>query len=235
MTVFVHEVHRVRGRSEEAFEAAIRDELMPLLAKDDDARLLYYCHQVHGTGFAYNVLTLTAVRDGAAWEALARRMATGDLRQFAARLDELRHGVATKTLLPVHWSPLQDVDLESVPTDGREHELTLFMEDTGWPSAPLDDYIGFWGETYFPFIQNRPAEQRLLDIQASFQPAFGAGGRKEAILWQKVLDHQKLLYLLTHDTAPELKRPGTFMHDALAFRDEWESRLLRTSAWSPWF
>jgi hypothetical protein len=26
---------------------------------------------------------------------------------------------------------------------------------------------------------------------------------------------------------------GTYMADALTYRDQWESRLLRTSAWSP--
>ncbi|MBV8692983.1 MAG: hypothetical protein JOY57_15105 [Actinobacteria bacterium] len=234
-TLFVHEMHRVRGKSEEAFEAAWRDEWMPLLGKEDDARLLYYCNHVHGTGPAYTVMTLTAVRDGAAWARLAERVTRGDLRDFATRLDEMRHGVDAKVLLPVYWSPVQDVDFGSVPTTAAEHELTLFMEDTGWPSASLDEYIGFWGETYFPFIQDRPMEQRLLDIQMSFQPAYGGGNRKEAILWQKVVDHQKLLWLFTHETAPELKRPGTFMHDALGYRDEWESRLLRTASWSPWY
>jgi len=32
-----------------------------------------------------------------------------------------------------------------------------------------------------------------------------------------------------------MKQPGTFMHDALEVRDQWESRLLRTSSWSPLF
>jgi hypothetical protein len=30
-----------------------------------------------------------------------------------------------------------------------------------------------------------------------------------------------------------MRQPGTFMHDALELRDQWESRLLRTSRWSP--
>jgi len=35
------------------------------------------------------------------------------------------------------------------------------------------------------------------------------------------------------DTPEELKVPGMFMHEALAYRDTWNSRLLRTSRWSP--
>ena len=43
----------------------------------------------------------------------------------------------------------------------------------------------------------------------------------------------ELTAVLAHETAPQYRRPGTFMHDALAYRDQWESRLLRTSSWSP--
>ena len=39
--------------------------------------------------------------------------------------------------------------------------------------------------------------------------------------------------LLTREVPPELTRPGTWMHDALALRDQWQSRLLRTTRWSP--
>jgi hypothetical protein len=65
--------------------------------------------------------------------------------------------------------------------------------------------------------------------------AHGAGRRPEAILFQKVVSHEGLLRLLEHETPAEMRKPGTFMHDALQLRDQWESRLLRTSAWSPRF
>jgi len=45
------------------------------------------------------------------------------------------------SIQPLPWSPLNEVDLASVPTDpSAEHELTLYMEDTGWPYVPIDDY-----------------------------------------------------------------------------------------------
>ncbi|HZN12829.1 MAG TPA: hypothetical protein VFB78_01065 [Acidimicrobiales bacterium] len=231
--LFVHEVHRVRGRQEEAFEAAYRDELMPALAKEDDARLLWYCNHAHGSGPAYNVVTITAVRDGAAWERLADRMQRGDLRPLLRQIDEMRHGATAKLVRPVEWSPLQEVDFADVPVTAEEHGLTIYMEDTGWPQAALDDYVGFWGETYYPMLTSRPPAERLLDIEVVFEPAFGAGRRKEAILMQKVVDPARLHFLLTTETAPAYKAPGTFMHEALNYRDEWESKLLRTSSWSP--
>jgi hypothetical protein len=52
---------------------------------------------------------------------------------------------------------------------------------------------------------------------------------------QKVISHEGLLKLFETETPSELKQPGTFMHDALQVRDQWESRLLRTAAWSPLF
>jgi hypothetical protein len=230
---YVHEVHRVRGKYEDAFEAAYRDEWMPALAKEDDARLLWYLNHAHGTGPAYNVVTITAVRDGGAWERLTDRLQRGDLRDWLRTVDDLRHGATAKVLRPVEWSPLQEVDFASLSTSATEHELAIYMEDTGWPHAALDDYVKFWGDTYYPMLTSRPPEQRLLDIHAVFEPAFGAGRRKEAILMQKVVDAGTLQHLLTHETPPAFKAPGTFMHDALDYRDQWESKLLRTSSWSP--
>jgi hypothetical protein len=235
MTLFLHEVHEVRGAREEEFEAAYREGWMPTLAKSDEARLLWYTNHAHGSGLAYNVVTITAIADGAAWERLARRIQGGDLQQWMRELDDLRHDVTGKVLLPVHWSPLQDVDLASVPVDGREHELSIFMEDTGWPFVPLDDYINFWGTDYYPVLSNAPAEMKLLDIQASFQVAHGTHKRREAILWQKVVNHERLLHLLQTEVPHEFRQPGSFMHDALQYRDQWESKLLRTSSWSPLF
>ena len=231
--LFIHETHSVRGANEELFEQAMRDEWMTTLAKTDDARLLWYCVQAHGTGPAYKVVTITAARDGAAWEGLAQRVQSGDLQALARHLDEFRHRVDSKVLLAVRWSPMQQLDLGNVPTDGSIHEPTLYMEDTGWPHAALDDYIDFWQEGYFEPMRNMG--RSMLDIQAVFQSAFGSGRRKEAILMQRITDQRALMHLLTTEIAPELRAPGQFMHEALSYRDQWESRLLRTSAWSPMF
>ena len=217
--LYVHEVHEVRGRREEEFEAAFRDGWLPMLAKEDEARLLWFCHHIHGTGPAYNVVTVTAVRDGAAWERLARRLQRGDLQDWQTDVDAMRHAVTSSVMLPVPWSPLQDVDFDGVPTSPQDHQPVVYMEDTGWPDASLVDYIDFWGAGYHEPMQQRPKSDRLLDIELCFQPAYGAGRRKEGVLWQRVLDNQKLFDLLVEDTPAALKAPGMFMHEALAYRD----------------
>jgi hypothetical protein len=236
--LFLHEVHQVVGRKEDEFEAAFRDGWMPTLAKSDEARLLWYANHAHGSGVSYNVVTITAVRDGEAWEGLARRVQHGDLQEWARDVDEYRHDVRGKLLLPLPWSPMQDVDLAEVPADGVEHEPTMYMEDTMWPiEGKYPDYIEQSGSFYARTLREDrdAANPPFLEIQAAFQPAFGSHVRREVTLMQRILDVQRLLVLLTSDIPPEMRAPGTWMYDALQLRDQWESKLLRTASWSPKF
>jgi hypothetical protein len=232
--LFMHELHSVAGEHEHEFEAAFRDGWMKLLAQDDDARLLWYLNHAHGSGASYRVVTITAIRDGAAYERLADRQRRGDLLDWSRAVGALRHEVRGKMLLPVYWSPIQEIDLATVPADGSEHELSLYMEDTGWPSAPLDDYIRFWDHEYFRYMRAVPPEHSMLEIEACFQVAHGTHYRPEAMLMQKVLNYGLLLNLISEpeDYDPDVW-PGRYMHGGLRYRDQWESRLLRTSKWSP--
>jgi hypothetical protein len=233
--LFVHEVHRVVGAKEDEFDAAYRDVWMPTLAKTSDARLLWFLRLAHGSGAAYTVVTVTGFRDAGAWADLATRMRVGDLRDWAGEMDGLRHGSTAKVLVPVPWSPLQDIDLDTVPASGEEHELTVYMEDTAWPfPGGLQAYLAKAGTLYQDTLKGSSTSGRsILAMEAAFQPVFGTQHTTEVVLWQKVVDHRALLHLLTTDTPPERKVPGTWMHDALAVRDQWESRLLRTASWSP--
>jgi hypothetical protein len=229
--LFMHEVHKVRGRSDDDFEAAFRDGWMPMLGSGDDARLLWYANHAHGSGPAYTVVTVTAVRDGTAWERLARRIQQGNLRHWMRDLDELRHDVDAKLLVPLTWSPLKDVDFDDVPTDGRDHELTLYMEDTVWPyQDKFAEYIDRCGEVYAKSLDH---PNPLLTIEAAFQPALSSHRRREVALMQRIRDPHALLSLLQNEIPLDHRGPGTWMHDALELRDQWTSRLLRTSSWSP--
>jgi hypothetical protein len=231
--LFLHELHTVSGLHEDAFEAAYRDGWMPALAERDDARLLWFLKLAFGTGRAYQAVTITALADGAAYERLAQRVQTGDLRSWAATIDGARHEVRGKLLLPAEWSPLQTVDLTSVPTDGRTHEPTLYMQDSAWPhEAKLDEYLDAARTHYAPSLEQR-SERSLLTLRAVFQAALGAPRRREVVLWQRVDYPERLPALFTRELPPEVRAPGTWMHDALRVRDDWESQLLRTATWSP--
>jgi len=231
--LLLHEIHTVAGRREDEFEAAFRDGWMPTLAKDDDARLLYFLRLAHGTGRAYHLVTITALRDGNAYEQLATRVQRGDLRGWAADVDRLRHEVAGKILLPVEWSPMRDIDLASVPTDGRTHEPVLYMEDSAWPhEAMLDQYLEKARTHYAPSLEQQ-TERSLLTLLGVFQAALGAARRREVVLWQRVDFPERLPALFTRELPAHVKGPGTWMHDALEVRDDWQSRLLRSASWSP--
>jgi hypothetical protein len=234
--LFLHEIHEVVGAHEDAFEAAYRDFWLPALAQTADARLLYFLRHAHGTGPSYQVVTITALRDGAAWERLGQRATSGDLAGFVQQLDELRHDVTAKLLVPLPWSPLRDIDLDEVPVQDVEHEPSLFMEDTVWPyEGKLEAYVERAGSHYAAEMARAGAAGRaLLRVEAGFRTAFGSHRRREIVLWQKVLEPRALVALLSHEVPAEFRRPGTWMHDALALRDRWQSKLLRSARWSPW-
>ncbi|HEY1831326.1 MAG TPA: hypothetical protein VGG38_13910 [Acidimicrobiales bacterium] len=232
--LFMHETHKVIGRHASAFEDLYREEWMPALAQSSNARLVGYLNHAMGSGPAYQVVTITALSDGAAWEDLVHRMLLGDLSDLTSRLDAERYEVTGKLLTPVYWSAMQELDLAEVPTDGREHELSVYMQDTGWPTAPLDDYIELWNHDYWHFMRQIPPERMLLDIVACFQVAHGSGIRPEAILLQKIMNFSTLGHLLTSvEEYDPTTWPGSYMTKGLDLRDQWESKLLRTSNWSP--
>ncbi len=232
--LLLHEVHTLAGAHEEAFEQHVRDGWMTALAAGDDARLAWYLKLAHGTGRAYQVTTVTVVRDGGAYERLARRVQDGDLRTWAAQADGLRREVHGKMLLPVSWSPTSELDLDAIPVDpGARHEQALFMEDSAWPyEGKLDEYLEAARTHYAPSLEQQ-SDRSLLELVAVFQAALGAARRREVVLWQRVLFPDRLPGLFTRDLPARVKQPGTWMHDALAVRDDWESRLLRTATWSP--
>jgi hypothetical protein len=234
--LFLHEIHEVVGAREDEFEDSFRRIWLPALARDMDTRLLYFLHHAHGSGPSYQVVTVTAIRDGAAWERLAERVGNGDLSGWARDVDRLRHDVTAKLLVPLPWSPLQQFDLASVPLGGEEHEPTLFMEDTVWPfEGQLEEYVRRSGSHYATEMARAGAAGRsLLRIEAGFRTAFGSGLRREIVLWQKIVQPGLLKALLTREVPSEYKQPGTWMHDALGLRDRWQSKLLRSARWSPW-
>jgi hypothetical protein len=234
--LFLHETHRVAGAREDAFEAELREAWLPELAKTSGARLLHVLRHAHGSGPSYRMVTVTALRDAAAWEELVRRVEGGDLRPVAERLDAARHDVEAKLLIPLPWSPLQSVDLDAVPVETREAEAaSLFMEDTVWPHpGSLEAYVAASGSHYAREMEERSREgTAILRVEAAFRTAFGSGRRREVVLWQRILDPKALAPLLTREVPARYRAPGTWMHDALRLRDQWESRLLRSLRWSP--
>jgi len=242
--LFLHEVHRVAGREADRFEELFRDGYLGALAStstagETAARLAWFMHQGHGTGPAYVYVTITALANERAWAALAERTESGDMAAWRREVDSLRHESTAKLLAPTAFSPLQALDLDAVPAEpvdrGRQSPATLFMEDTAWPHrGQRENYLEKAGTLYVDTLRKAAgAGHGLLELVAAFVPRFGAGKGREVVLWQRVAQPEGLLPLLSHEVAPQFRTPGTWMHDALDVRDQWESRLLRVARWSP--
>ena len=73
-------------------------------------------------------------------------------------------------------------------------------------------------------------------VQADLTTVDRPAASLDAVVAFYALTHvprERLPGLFTRELPAQVKGPGTWMHDALSFRDQWESRLLRTAAWSP--
>ena len=232
--ILLHEVHTVAGAHEDDFERHVREGWLPDVATDPDTRLAYSLKLAHGTGRAYQMTTITAVRDGAAYERLARRVHDGDLRSWAATADTMRREVSGKLLTPLSWSPPDALDIDAIPTTPDRHTpQSLFMEDSAWPHQDkLDAYLEAARTHYAPSLEVK-TERSLLELIGVFQAMLGSARRREVVLWQRVVHPERLAGLFTRDLPASVKQPGTWMHDALAVRDDWESRLLRSATWAP--
>jgi len=213
----------------EEFGEAVRMRWRPLLEVDGQARLLWFWELAHGTSTSYEAVSITAVRDWDAWGTLvARAAADARHQEWQRQVWALRHEVTSKILLPVPWSPLQHVDLgaEAGPPSG--HGPGLYLHDTGWPfTGKLEEYVAALGSVYYP--QTRRA--RMISVAACFTVAPGTGRHHEVVLLQKIEDWEQFSRLIARGEQGA-QRHG-WMEEGLRYRDRWESKLLRCTAWSP--
>jgi hypothetical protein len=223
--IYLHEIHEVAGGKMEDFETAIREQWRPLAERDGNVRLLWFWDHGHGTGPSYQAVSISVIRDWPAWGALIDRL-TGspDGRTWYRDVAPLRKDVTAKLLLPVHWSPLQDVELvagssrttASAPAAASGEAPPMYLHDTGWP---------------FPGRLVRPQTRTsgMISIAACWRTV--TGKQHEVVLLQKIENWEAFARLLT-DGAAQPQRSG-WMVEGLTYRDRWESKLLRTVSWSP--
>ena len=174
----------------EEFGAAMRDEWRPLIEADGSARLLWCWELTHGTGASYQAITVTAVRDWAAWGVLVARMqevrAGANGAAAPARCARTRRGSCCCRLRGRRSRP-------STWPRRPDREQALFLHDTGWPfPGRLDDYVAALGSVYLPQI----LQSRMISLEACWITAPGTGRHHEAILLQKILDWPRFTELL---------------------------------------
>jgi len=226
--IFLHEIHEVVGGRMAEFEESVRTVWRPRVERDGEARLVWFWLHTHGTGPSYQAVSITAVRDWAAWGRLVDRARQDkDLRDWSREVCSLRREVTSKILLPTPWSPLQEVDLAAA-ADETAKEPVLHLHDTGWPfPGKLDAYVEALGRVFYPATKR----SGMISVEACWTVAPGTGRHHEVVLLQKIHDWERFSHLLTQGEGPAAK--GEWMEEGLKHRDRWESKLLRTARWSP--
>jgi hypothetical protein len=227
--IFIHELHEVAGGKMDEFGSAVRDVWRPILEAERTARLLWFWELTHGTGPSYQAVSITAVRDWAAWgELLARAPGHPRFAEWRKLVWGLRREVTAKVLLPTPWSPLQEVDLQAEPPAVSVETPALYLHDTGWPfTGMLDDYVAALGSVFFP----QTLKARMISVAACWTVAPGTGRHHEVVLLQKIEDWPKFAELLSR--GEQGAQRGGWMVEGLRYRDRWESKLLRCTRWSP--
>jgi len=203
--LMLHEVHRVRGAREDEFEAAFRDGLLPELAKEDDARLLYFMHLAHGSGRAYTVTTSPACGTVPAWSGwrAACGRATSVVGTQGRRASSRRHrkrvhrAVGTARRRP-----------DEVPTVPQATSSPLFMGDTRWPHGGHARRVPREGaERTTP--EHREGRGRGISSCSPFwQPAWGTGRTPRSCSGNASLP-RPTEELLRTEVPPEFRAPGT--------------------------
>ena len=205
-----------------------REQWRPLLEADGHARLLWFWELTHGTGASYQAVSITAVRDWAAWGDFVARADEPRRRDWQRRVWTLRREVTAKILLPTRWSPLQEADLAAVPPPAPGGAPGLYLHDTGWPfPGKLEEYVEALGTIFSPQTHHA----RMISVAACWTVAPGTGRHHEVVLLQRIEDWEQFSRLLAR--GEQGAQRGGWMVEGLRYRDRWESKLLRCAPWSP--
>ena len=82
--LYLHETHEIVGGKMDEFETLLRQHWQPLTERAGTAKLLWFWHHTHGTGPSYQAISITAVRDWAAWGELVHSLHQGRRPQEAS-------------------------------------------------------------------------------------------------------------------------------------------------------
>lgn len=218
--LYVHDAYAVMGEREFDFEDAVREGYASAIA-DDDTRFLRYLQSVHSSAEGYLVVTLTALRDGAALDRLAQRLRYGDLSGYFTHLSGMRYQARSTLLVRADWADAPDVDLASVPVGGAEHPVAWFREDT---------LEGKGVNAALSTLASRPAKSDdVLALEAAFQPALDTD--TAARLLYRIADKERLTAAWATD-AGWGDWPGS-LTSALPEGARGSGRYLRSARWSP--
>jgi hypothetical protein len=228
---FVHEIHALEPVATEVFEASLRDDWVPALATDDGTRLVWSARSMPPAISFPEIVTLTAVTDGAALERLGERMRCGDLRDRTVELGRHRRSHTVRVMAPLEEFNPYSVDLDELPLVRADAPSEMYIHDFVVPRLGMQRVYE---------IQMRESFMKMLEIEAlpmmiwaGLETVAGGGRTPESLMVTHIKHGRAIAELLAHGNPRVAAEPGTWMADALELRDTWISRLVRSLSWSP--
>ena len=228
--LFVHQIHRVAPGAGATFDSTLRDTWLPAVASLPGLRLAWSASATPISRFGGEVATITAVEDASALALLADEVRSGSLRDAAVTVASLRDHVETRLLQPIDYDPW-GLSIDDIPGEPQDGPSVAYMHDFVPPvTGQMTGYIDMMRERYMAL-----SEQALSGIvlKASWQTVSGGGQLPEMFNLSEIRDLEALLQLLAVEIPREYKEMGSWMWEALATRDRWTTRLLRSASWSP--
>jgi hypothetical protein len=228
---FVHEIHALHPVQADEFETALREQWVPALAQDERTRLVWCVRSMPAAISFPEMITLTAVEDGAALERLGERMRGRDLRGPGGELGQLRRQVTTRVLAPLEeFNPYQ-LDLSDLPLTRDDAPTRMYIHDFVVPQPAMQRRYE---------IQMREAFMTMLDLEglqmliwAGLETVAGGGRTPLSLMLTHIGSAAAGANLLAEGNPRVRPEPGTWMHEGLQLRDTWVSRLVRSVPWSP--
>ena len=229
--IYLHETHDVIGGKMDDFSESMRTRWKPLMERDGTARVLWFFKLPHGTNVSYQAISITAVKDWQSYGAIVdRSLNDADWKAWSKEVCQYRRDVESKLLLPNPKSPLQEVDLNFAEAKSDDGMPSLYLHDTGWPYPGLmEEYIDALHTVLEP--QMEEVKPYVITAVAGWRTCPGTGRFHEAILLSKIHNWELFSFIITFGEPPP--QPGEWMIEGLKYRDNWESKLLRTADWSP--
>src|SRR3954470_7087267 len=228
---YVHEIHELDAAEAEHFETMIREEWVPVLAADPGTRLVWCVRSMPGTASYPELITMTAVEDGAALERLGGRYRNGDLRRLSSELARHRTGVATRVFAALEEFNPYSVELGEVPLvrDGAPTEM--YIHDFVAPQPGMQRIYE---------VQMREAFMKMLEMDAlpmktwgGFETVAGGGRVPQSLMITWIANAPAISNLLSQGNPRVAPEPGSWMSEGLKLRDTWVSRIVRSVPWSP--
>jgi hypothetical protein len=228
---YVHEIHALNTARADSFEATIRDQWVPALATEPGMRLVWCVRSMPGTASYPELITMTAVEDGAALERLGERSRRGDLRELSSELGRQREGLTTRVLASLEEFNPYAVELDELPLvrDGAPSEM--YIHDFVAPQPGMQRVYE---------VQMREAFMKMLEIDAlpmktwgGFETVAGGGRVPQSLMITWIANPPAISNLISQGNPRVAPEPGSWMAEGLKLRDTWISRLVRSVPWSP--